>query len=280
MSEKKAILQRRQFLGTISKAGLLGTLGATPIGGFAEQLSHITTPKKEHVFLTLPYLQNPAPDSMCINWITNKPCYSWVAYGEGDKMDAKAHETEDGFVTAYNRINCIRLKNLKPVTTYRYQVLSKEIVDFQPYKLTYGETISSAMYAFTTPDPKAKEASWLVLNDIHDRPESFAPLLKLNGTDPYDFVFLNGDMFDYQTGEQQIIDHLVKPCTESFATQKPFLFVRGNHETRGRYARELKIIFPIRARGNIFHLCKALFLILFWIPAKTRKIHILCMPVL
>jgi len=85
---------------------------------------------------------------------------------------------------------------------------------------------------FTTPEPNAKQTSWLILNDIHDRPESFGPLIKLNITDPYDYVFLYGDMFDYQTDEQQIIDHLVKPCTESFATQKPFMFVRGNHETR------------------------------------------------
>ncbi|MCH5596880.1 purple acid phosphatase family protein [Niabella ginsengisoli] len=176
---------------------------------------------------------------MNIFWITNKLCYSWVEYGEGDKLDQKAHEVADGLVNAYNRVNNVRLADLKPDTKYSYRVVSKEILEFLPYKLTYGQTITSDVKTFKTLDPSAKEVSWLVMNDIHDRPNSFAQLMKLNGTDPYDYVFLNGDMFDYQTDEKQIIDHLVQPCTDVFASNTPFLFVRGNHETRGKYSRDL-----------------------------------------
>ena len=100
---------------------------------------------------------------------------------------------------------------------------------------TFGSTKTLAQHR--------QRLQWLVLNDIHDRPASFQHLLQLNGSDPYQYVFLNGDMFDYQTNEKQIIDHLLTPCTESFATQKPMLFVRGNHETRGKYARQLKDYF-------------------------------------
>lgn len=237
-------MQRRSFIGNISKAGLLGALAATPAAGMARQLRQLSPrPEEGHIFLAKPYLQSPAPDSMSIMWITNKLCYSWVEYGEGDKLDMKAHETKDGLVSAYNRVNCVKLETLKPATRYSYKVVSKEITDFQPYKLSYGETISSDVFSFTTPDPNADTASWLVMNDIHDRPGSFPHLLNLNGTDPYDFVFFNGDMFDYQTNEQQIIDHMLAPCIESFASKKPFLFVRGNHETRGKFARELQSYF-------------------------------------
>lgn len=253
MSLKKSGLPRRQFLGAISKAGVLGTLSATPLAGMAKEFQKVSArPAEGHVFLTRPYVQAPTSNSICINWITNKLCYSWVEYGEDNILDKKAHHTTDGFVAAYNRINCIELTGLKPATTYRYKVYSKEILSFQPYKLTYGETISSEEYSFTTTDPKATSASWLILNDIHDRPESFAPLLALNGTDPYDFVFLNGDMFDYQTDEDQIINHLLNPCTDAFASHKPFMFVRGNHETRGKYARELKQYFANIDKGHYF----------------------------
>lgn len=253
MSDQSKHVMRRRFLGTLSRAGLLGAVAASPLRLMAEEGEQkAAQPAEDHVFLTLPYLQAPTSNSICIHWITSKLCYSWVAYGEGENLDQKAHHTTDGFVTAYNRINCIKLEGLKPATTYRYRVFSKEITGFQPYKVTYGDTISSETYTFTTPASKAKEASWLVFNDIHDRPESFGHLLKLNGEDPYDYVFLNGDMFDYQTDEQQIIDHLLKPCAESFATQKPFLFVRGNHETRGKYARELKHYFANIGQGHYF----------------------------
>src|SRR5690606_3306366 len=38
-----------------------------------------------------------------------------------------------------------------------------------------------------------------------------------------------------QHHEQQLIDHLLEPATKIFATEKPFIMVRGNHETRGRF---------------------------------------------
>ncbi|MFT4202874.1 MAG: metallophosphoesterase [Chitinophagaceae bacterium] len=60
---------------------------------------------------------------------------------------------------------------------------------------------------------------------------------------PYDFVFLHGDMFDYQTGEQQLTDHLIQRCTDSFAEEKPFIYIRGNHEVRGKLAQEIKPYF-------------------------------------
>jgi len=244
MSNKELNMERRKFLGNVSKAGLLGALAATPAAAMAKQIKQLAArPSEGHVFLAKPYLQNPSPESMSIMWITNKLCYSWVEYGEEGKLGLKAHETKDGLVNAYNRVNCVKLETLKPATRYSYRVMSKEITDFQPYKLTYGETISSDVFSFITPDPKADTISWLVMNDIHDRPKSFLHLMKLNGADPYDYVFFNGDMFDYQNDEQQIIDHMLTPCIESFASKVPFLFVRGNHETRGRFARELQSYF-------------------------------------
>ncbi len=244
MLTKNNHLQRRQFIGKLTKAGLLGTIAATPVGSLARSVEAYTArPAEGHVFLSPPYLQAPAPDGMTIMWITNKLCYSWVEFGEGDQLNQKAHEVNSGLVNAYNRINEVRLHGLKPGTQYSYRVVSKEITDFKPYDLKYGETITSPVLHFTTPDPKAKKVSWLVMNDIHDRPHSIPHLMQLNGTDPYDFVFFNGDMFDYQTDEQQLIDHMLQPCTDTFAGSTPFLFVRGNHETRGKFARQLEHYF-------------------------------------
>lgn len=238
--QTKPSLKRRDFIGNISKASLLGVLGvgnATPLVKDINELS--ARPAEGHIFLAEPYLQAPSGNSISIMWITNKLCYSWVEYGEGDQLNQKAHEIKDGLVNAYNRVNAVRLNNLKPNTTYSYRVVSKEILEFQPYKLVYGTTITSDTRTFKTMEPQAKEVSWLIMNDIHDRPQSIPHLMQLNGNAPYDYVFFNGDMFDYQTDEQQIIDHMLAPCGESFAGAKPFLFVRGNHETRGKYSREL-----------------------------------------
>jgi len=238
-------LNRRNFLGSITRATALGTAALTPFGALASAVAAApVTAESAHVFLAKPYLQAMTANSMTIRWITARPCYSWVEYGEqGAAMDKKTHAVVDGLVNAYNRVHEVVIEGLQPGKTYQYRVVSKDITDFQPYKLTYGETIQSDAYSFTTINPAAKEVSWLILNDIHDRPASFGHLMGLNKENPYDFVFLNGDMFDYQTDEQQIIDHLLTPCTAAFASNKPLLFVRGNHETRGKYARNLKDYF-------------------------------------
>lgn len=237
MSTKKD-LKRRDFIGNISKLSLFGIVGFNNTLNKEELNDLAADPEKGHEFLCTPYLQAPTTDSMTIMWITNKLCHSWVEYGEGSFINQKSQSSSDGLVDAYNRINKIQLKNLKPNTQYSYKVFSKEIVKFDPYKISYGNTIESEIKTFTTINPKAESVSWLVMNDIHDRPKSIKDLMLLNKA-PYDYVFFNGDMFDYQTDEQQIIDHMLKPCSEGFAQEKPFLFVRGNHETRGKFARNI-----------------------------------------
>lgn len=241
---KSTGVSRRRFIDSITKAAALSTVGLTALPSVVTAGDTLIDHNvDDYKFLCKPYLHSIEHTSMYVRCITNKNSYCWVEYNEHGKPSQKAHTLSNGLVDANNRVHEIKLTGLKPGTHYEYKVIAKEIKEFQPYKLTYGETINSDVYSFTTFDPAAKETQWLVLNDIHDRPASFQQLLQLNGSDPYQYVFLNGDMFDYQTDEKQIIDHLLTPCTETFATQKSMLFVRGNHETRGKYARQLKDYF-------------------------------------
>lgn len=229
---------RRKFLQTISGTGA-AMLTAGMINPVQANLLRPSDPSKGHVLLAKPYLQDPTPESMVVMWISNLPSYSWVEFGETEALGRKAHSITNGLVDAYNRINRIALRGLKPGTKYFYRVCSKEIRGFEPYNLTYGQTITSEAYSFTTMQQDPDNISWLVMNDIHDRPASISHLAAMNQGTPFDFMFFNGDLFDFQTDEQQIIDHMLQPCSESFATNIPFLFVRGNHETRGKYRQEL-----------------------------------------
>lgn len=244
-NRKPSSFNRRKFIINAAKVAGVGAAGYIYTLGYNNEVSEVEPPPLDkHVFLTKPYLQTLLHNRMSIRWITNKPSFGWVEFGEAGKLDQKAVLVTDGLVNAYNRIHEIHLEELQPGKQYHYRVASKEILKFeQEDTITYGEIIYSDVYTFTTFDQNTKEVSWLVLNDIHDRPESFPHLLQLNKNDPFDFVFLNGDMFNYQSNEEQIIEHLLKPCTEVFASQKPLLFARGNHEMRGKFARKLKDYF-------------------------------------
>ena len=226
--------QRRSFL----KTGL--TLGAATLLAPSQTMANLPAPADELVITVGPYLQTNFGDEMTILWLTNKVATGWVAYGEdANNLDQKAYgKTELGLKAANTKLNAVTLKNLSPGKTYYYQVFSKEIKDFQPYKLTYGNTIHSAVESFINTDTTKPEISFLMLNDIHDRPQSIPLLIDLDKGKNNDFIFFNGDIFDYQTDEQQIIDHMLKPCVDSFAKKTPFIYVRGNHETRGKFARE------------------------------------------
>ncbi|MGV3642565.1 MAG: metallophosphoesterase [Adhaeribacter sp.] len=226
-------VSRRRF---VSSLGLLGAAGLLP----APVRALAPLPEEGAILKTGPYLQAPDTDRVTIRWITRLPCYSWVEFGDSAaKLDRKAQTVSNGMVEANNTVHAITLKNLTPGRQYHYRICSKVIESFEPYKLVYGDTFTSDIYSFKTIDPGARTASFVVFNDIHDRPASFAHLMQYQGEGEKDFVFLNGDMFDLQTDENQLVDHLLQPLSELFARRTPFVFSRGNHETRGKFSRQL-----------------------------------------
>lgn len=224
--------QRRNFL----KSSL--TLGATALLLPAKAAPLL--PEEKFEISVGPYLQTNFGNEMTVLWITNKKCFGWVEYGLNEnELEQKAYgKTTLGLKAANSNLNKITLSNLIPGKKYYYKIHSKEILEFKPYKLTYGETVSSAIETFENPENSKEEISFLMLNDIHDRPKSIPHLLNLARQEKQDFIFFNGDIFDYQTDEQQLINNMLKPCVETFAKHTPFLYVRGNHETRGKFARE------------------------------------------
>ena len=186
-----------------------------------------------------PYLQEPSDTSMTVMWITDQNSTSWVEYGPDDSLDRKAYRTRHGLIDACRTIHKVKIQGLTPGTSYRYRVRSKEIVNFDPYDVTFGDTVASETFAFTTLSRAKKAFSFVVLNDIHEKNEILTSLAKRAEGKPYDLLFLNGDMLGHIENQQQIIDHVLAPCTELFASRTPFIYVRGNHEARGRFARNL-----------------------------------------
>lgn len=241
MDELHKDINRRKFISSLS---LLGVAGLFPLPSLAaNSVKHNLVPDSP-IFKTEPYLQSPLPDQITVRWLTHVPCYSWVDYGPApDKLNKKEVAVDDGLIQAYNTVHGITLTGLAPGKKYYYRINSRVIEEFKPYNITFGNTFVSEPYSFQTPDPKTKSVSFLIFNDIHDRPKSFAHLMQFGGANKKSFVFLNGDMFDYQTDEDQLVNHLLNPLGQLFSTSTPFIFSRGNHETRGKFARQLGVYF-------------------------------------
>lgn len=186
-----------------------------------------------------PYLQNPSETSMTVMWITDSKCTSWVEYGTGDTLEQKAFNSQHGLIDADQTIHRISIDGLSPGKEYKYRACSKEILKFEPYKVTYGDTITVEDHSFKTLSKGKESISFIVLNDIHQRDDLLTKLVKMSSSKPYDLVFLNGDILGHLEDEPQIVNHVLKPCSDIFAKSIPFIYVRGNHETRGKFARML-----------------------------------------
>lgn len=228
---------RRSFLEKALKIGALSALSSTAFGETA------VSADGKNAFVTGPYLQNIGPTEATIMWGTRNNSLSWVEYGAGNSLSLKGYRYRNGHVEANNKINKITLKDLKPGTTYKYRILSAEILNFQPHKVEYDKPIQSPIYTFKTPGLNDEEVKLIIFNDIHDRPQSIPYLLYRHGytanKPDFDFVVFNGDCFDNVNTEQQVFDHLIGPAVDCFAKEIPFILTQGNHETRGAFSRNL-----------------------------------------
>ncbi len=191
-----------------------------------------------------PYLQAPSPTSMTVVWTTSHKCVSKVEYGpSAQDMPNTAVSARHGLIDANTPLHRITLNGLRPGTTYSYRAVSTEIIEFKPYKVRFGPTVTSEG-RFTTLDPAKERFSFYALNDRHDRAPALRQALGSVNWDGVDLVFGVGDMMNDPMTEQQIFRGFLDPCTEFFATRIPLVLVRGNHETRGLLARDLMDYFP------------------------------------
>jgi acid phosphatase type 7 len=205
-----------------------------------------------------PYLQAVTDSSVTVVWFTNKSCVARVEYMPQtdrpfDSNEAKAvFSSNRGLIDANERMHKISLTGLKPGEVYRYRVVSREIVKFDPYAVTYGNTVTAGPYRLRTWNPRKEEFSFSVVNDIHEKPDVLKGLLDKVPWEKTDLVVLNGDMFNDWTKEDQVFKSFLDVCVERFARETPFVFVRGNHDTRGVLARKLIDYFPT-ASGEYYY---------------------------
>lgn len=223
-------MKRRQFLSTCAATAL--TLPAARHCFAAEETS------EQFSFLTQPYLQNPTPTSMTVCWLTDAPSDSWVEFGTTPVLGEKAFATTAGLKTA-GRIQAVPLEGLSPGTQYFYRVVSRRIDKHQAYKVDYGPTIRSEVHSFTTFAADPKQVRFTVFNDLHNRPDLWKELESRVADFHPDFAVLNGDIMGHVDNEQALVHDILAPAGEIFGGTIPFFYARGNHETRGAFAREL-----------------------------------------
>jgi len=198
-----------------------------------------------------PYLQELTQDGVTIVWTTNRPCLGRVEYGIG-AMSQMAQSERHGLIDANITHHAVRIAELKPGQKYQYRLVNTEIAKLEAFRTELGGTFKGDPYSFTTLNPAPLEFSFIVTQDIHSQAEKYASLLDKVNLGDATFVVLNGDTDNNPINEAQVYSGHLDLSVKRFAKEVPFIFVSGNHDTRGPFARKLFDIYP-HSSGQFYY---------------------------
>lgn len=200
-----------------------------------------------------PYLQEVTPQGATFVFNTSAPSFSNIELREaGSEASTYYYHSEHGLKQANVTFFSVRATDLQPGTAYQYRIHAKEMKSFQPYKVVFGDSISSEWYTFNTVNPQQKGGSIFITSDMHTQPQLLKKLLELCDYKTCTSFFYAGDMMSYmQHGGEHPFTSFIDASVDLFASSIPFELVRGNHETRGDLAREFPSFFP-KTNGKLY----------------------------
>ena len=203
-----------------------------------------------------PWICDMDSTGVTIVWVTDVPGISYVEMATDStdhfysKTRKRYYAAEAGRRILTDSVHCVRIRGLKPDSKYRYRVVTQALKDWCNDDwvtlggLAWSDVWKKKPYEFKTYPAKPREITFLVLNDIHERPQFMKELCKNLDLKKLDFVLLNGDMSYRIRSQKHIMDAYLDTCVSMFATDVPLFFNRGNHELRGEFADYLNRYFP------------------------------------
>jgi predicted MPP superfamily phosphohydrolase len=212
------------------------------------------TASAEHIrIIHGPYLQNVKSEEATFVFETDSVSMAWVEIAPNDGTNfysfkrPRYYETVSG-IKKISKIHAVKVDGLKPGTTYRYRVFAKELLGRKGSEVKFGRIASTDVYSekplsFTTFDTQKPETSFVMVNDIHQHKGLITKLFGYTDYKKKDFVAFNGDMISWFDARDTLFTGFMNEAIKLFAQEKPIVYARGNHETRGKCANDLQLYF-------------------------------------
>ncbi len=233
------MINRRLFLGGFA-AGATGIFATSQLSGAAE------TPAQKPLVDSPPVLQCPSDEGITVVWAVGEPATGWVEFGlDADKLDQIADGVTLALKPYDERFLRIRLNGLKPETRYYYRTATCSFRYVNAYKFERGEPVYGDIRSFTTPGPGQAAASFSVINDTHQNQKTLKLLTDRLAAIGSDHTVWNGDLVHSVDDADMVVASMLRPADAPFAAEKPVLFVPGNHDYRGVWARQLDRALPL-----------------------------------
>jgi len=231
----------------LTAVALAGSIaGAQPPMSGAESNAwlDVQTQRTDGVIAVQPWAQLLGADRLGVGWVTDRPADGTVEWTQDAIDDAsaawrQAWFSQDGLRQANGLFQRAVIGGYDPAKPIRFRARSRPIQSFKPYQVTFGEAAVSQTRCLPALARPGGAVSFVVFNDVHNRVQNY-PLLLARAGAPIDFAVFNGDVVQDPQSEKEVADRLLLPMAWFASRSIPCFFLRGNHETRGAYARNLK----------------------------------------
>lgn len=243
-----SISRREFFCGAITAAGVPHFISAGEKA--ADSSLPSSNDKHSRLIVSAPVLQNAAEQSMGIAFAVSADASGWVEIASSPDMRnaRRVHSGELGMMEVNGNIAQILVRDLRPATRYWYHIGADRIEYKSGYRMkNLGSEIDGKVHSFTTLGAEAS-GSFCIINDTHDKSEILDSVLsKLAELKP-SAVIWNGDATNTTEDWARALRTLITPHPNhpEFASDTPFLFLNGNHDFRGRFARHLERVWMFR----------------------------------
>ena len=244
-------MKRREFIELNAAALIAGGLSTTMLQNTASAEVSAVDPST----VGKPVLVNPDVNLISVAWRVHQISNGMIEYGKTKELGQTAVAARHGLRLQDDAALLIDLTDLEPNTTYYYRTVTTPL-DYVRAKYKHipnrGKPHRSDIYQFRTPAIKSDTASFSVINDTHGYTSVIHQLFENMLTKPTDAVIWNGDIYDFITPESVTGQTLDVLGPKGFATQTPVVFSCGNHDTRGRYSKDLGKVFSTRNGHRYF----------------------------
>lgn len=204
-----------------------------------------------------PWIHDVSETGFTVIWIGKEPSLDYVEIAPEDGTSFETCYRPRYYESRFGKrvtgtFHRVRIDGLQPGTSYRYRIIGKVVKDdSNAYRSVYGAERrvfgrvpkGKPSYSIRTLDSRADTCRFSILNDIHFDDKRFTALASPINPAKTDFLVLNGDIASYSVSIDTVIKHIFAPIAEQ-AARIPLVFVRGNHEGRGRDAHKVYDLFP------------------------------------
>lgn len=244
-----SLLSRRGFFCSVIAA--VGAPRLATAAGKADAAGAPLSPREgSRLIVSAPVLQNAAERSMGVAFAVSADASGWVDVSDSPDMSGarRVYSGGLGMMEVNDKIAQILVRGLRPATRYWYRV-GADRIDYQGgYRMkNLGSELDENIHSFTTLGAENR-GSFCIINDTHEvKPTLDCVFAKLAELKPAAVVW-NGDAINKSEDMDRAMRAFITPHENhtAYAADTPFMFLNGNHDFRGRFARHLERVWMFR----------------------------------